>query len=296
MAQYKKILAAIGGREEAGQVWYRARALAAANGSDLGLLHVERRLFGPEVPATPLQSVSPDLIGEAARNNLIELVDDATGEGVDIRIAAGHPWKLILQTAEQSGTDCIVIGSHTAWGITGHLGSTTDRVVHGASGDVLVVRTDESGEIAGHSGYRRILVPVDFCDTCDRVADRAKHWADRYGAEIRFLHVEEHFPTDRSNEVITPEDQDPAADAEQRSRNRMRQMAAKRGLDDAPLSYLRSAGAAKHEIVGYARREGVDLIVIGSHGLHGPGDLLGSTTDGVLHRAPCDVLLVRIRD
>lgn len=296
MAQYKKILAAIGGCEEAGQVWYRARALAAANGSDLALLHVERRLFGPEVPATPLQSVSPELIGEAARNNLVEFVDEATGEGVDVRIAAGHPWRLILQTAEQSGADCIVIGSHTTWGVAGRLGSTTDRVVHGAGSDVLVVRTDGTGETAGHSGYRRILVPVDFCDTCGRVADHAKHWADSYGAEIRFLHVEEHFPTDRSNEVITPEDQDPAADAEQRSRDRMRQMAAERGLEDAALSYLRTAGAAKHEIVGYARRKSVDLIVIGSHGIHGPGDLLGSTTDGVLHRAPCDVLLVKVRE
>lgn len=59
---------------------------------------------------------------------------------------------------------------------------------------------------------------------------------------------------------------------------------------------LCSAGAAKHEIVEFARRDGVDLIVIGSHGLHGPAVLLGSTTDGVLHRAPCDVLLVRVRD
>lgn len=296
MAEYKKILAAIGGREEAGQVWYRARAVAAANGSALGLLHVERRLFGPELPARSLQSVSADEVGEAARSSLSALIDDGAGEGIDVRIAAGHPWKMILQTAEQSGADCIVIGSHTAWGIAGRLGSTTDRVVHGAASDVLVVRTDGSGESAGQSGYRRILVPVDFCDTCGRVADHAKHWADRYGAELRFLHVEEHFPTDRSNEVITPEDQDPAADAEHRARDRMRRMAAERGLEDAPMGYIRSAGAAKHEIVEYARRKGVDLIVIGSHGLHGPGDLLGSTTDGVLHRAHCDVLLVKVRE
>lgn len=296
MAQYKKVLAAIGGREEAGQIWYRARAVAAANGSDLALLHVERRLFGPELPATPLHSVSPDRVGEAARSSLSEFVDDVSADGVDVRIAAGRPWKLILQTAEQSAADCIVIGSHTTWGIAGRLGSTTDRVVHAAGSDVLVVRTEGGGESSSRSGYRRILVPVDFCDTCGRVADHAKHWAERDGAELRLLHVEEHFPTDRSNELITPEDQDPAADAERRARDRMRKMAAERGLEDAPMGYVRSAGAAKHEVVEYARRKGVDLIVIGSHGLHGPGDLLGSTTDGVLHRAPCDVLLVRVRD
>lgn len=37
-----------------------------------------------------------------------------------------------------------------------------------------------------------------------------------------------------------------------------------------------------------------DLIVIGSHGRHGLGLLLGSTANGVLHGARCDVLTVRV--
>lgn len=49
------------------------------------------------------------------------------------------------------------------------------------------------------------------------------------------------------------------------------------------------------EIRAHAERIGADLIVIGSHGRHGlPGLLLGSTANGVLHNAPCDVLTVRI--
>lgn len=39
---------------------------------------------------------------------------------------------------------------------------------------------------------------------------------------------------------------------------------------------------------------GVDLIVIGSHSRSGLGRLLGSTANGVLHGAACDVLAVRI--
>ena len=37
-----------------------------------------------------------------------------------------------------------------------------------------------------------------------------------------------------------------------------------------------------------------DLIVIGSHGRHGLALLLGSTANGVLHGAPCDVLAIRV--
>lgn len=48
-------------------------------------------------------------------------------------------------------------------------------------------------------------------------------------------------------------------------------------------------------IVEVAEREEVELIILGSHGKHGVALLLGSTADGVLHHAECDVLAVRIK-
>jgi universal stress protein A len=47
--------------------------------------------------------------------------------------------------------------------------------------------------------------------------------------------------------------------------------------------------------VRIAKERGVDLIVVGSHGRHGLQLLLGSTANGVLHLAECDVLAVRVR-
>ena len=43
-----------------------------------------------------------------------------------------------------------------------------------------------------------------------------------------------------------------------------------------------------------AHQIAADLIVVGSHGRHGIALLLGSTANGVLHGAPCDVLAVRV--
>jgi len=49
------------------------------------------------------------------------------------------------------------------------------------------------------------------------------------------------------------------------------------------------------EIRAAAETMGADLIVIGSHGQHGlSGMMLGSTANGVVHNAPCDVLTVRV--
>jgi len=50
------------------------------------------------------------------------------------------------------------------------------------------------------------------------------------------------------------------------------------------------------EIHTLANEIGADLIVVGSHGRHGLALLLGSTANGVLHGAPCDVLAVRVGD
>lgn len=54
-------------------------------------------------------------------------------------------------------------------------------------------------------------------------------------------------------------------------------------------------GRASDLIIEVAERESVDLIILGSHGKHGVALLLGSTADGVLHHAQCDVLAVRIK-
>jgi len=54
-------------------------------------------------------------------------------------------------------------------------------------------------------------------------------------------------------------------------------------------------GAPAVQVVEAAESLGADLVVVGSHGKHGLGLLLGSTANGVLHRARCDVLTVRIQ-
>ena len=53
-------------------------------------------------------------------------------------------------------------------------------------------------------------------------------------------------------------------------------------------------GSPAHEIHRFAKENGSQLIVIGTHGQRGLQLLLGSTANSVLHGAGCDVLSVRI--
>ena len=55
-------------------------------------------------------------------------------------------------------------------------------------------------------------------------------------------------------------------------------------------------GRPVETIVDVAAREKADVIILGSHGRHGISLLLGSTANGVLHHAKCDVLAIRIHE
>jgi universal stress protein A len=55
-------------------------------------------------------------------------------------------------------------------------------------------------------------------------------------------------------------------------------------------------GRPENEIHLLAATLRADLIIVGSHGRHGFALLLGSTANGVLHGAKCDVLAMRVGD
>ena len=60
-------------------------------------------------------------------------------------------------------------------------------------------------------------------------------------------------------------------------------------------SYNITQGDVTNEILSFAKRKRISLIVIGSHGLHGIGKLktLGSVSRKVSEQAKCPVLLIR---
>lgn len=55
-------------------------------------------------------------------------------------------------------------------------------------------------------------------------------------------------------------------------------------------------GYTSEEILAFAEHHNVDLIITGSHGVHGLQLLLGSTANAILHGAKCDVLAVRYQE
>jgi len=136
---------------------------------------------------------------------------------------------------------------------------------------------------------------VDFYEHCEAVANRAKDLANKYQAKLSIIHVVDSMPiADAGYGADVPFNLDLTAELMAEAKKRLAKLAEK--LDVTEDRLWLEMGSPKTEIIRVAEENKVDLIVIGSHGRHGLALLLGSTANGVLHHANCDVLAVRLQD
>src|SRR5262245_20037633 len=134
--------------------------------------------------------------------------------------------------------------------------------------------------------YRHILCPVDFSDA----SHVALRWAGRFskeiGARLSVLHVIDTALLSVGNLVATP-----AIFDELRRRGDEAFAPLKREPDLRGATLRISEGAPSNVIVEASNQDGVDLLVMGTHGLSGfQKFFLGSVTERVLHRAPVPLL------
>jgi universal stress protein A len=143
--------------------------------------------------------------------------------------------------------------------------------------------------------YKHILLAADFFGHGEVVAIRAKDLADKYQAKLSIVHVLDNLPlTDPAYGPVIPFDMDLTAELMKAAKKRLAKLGEELGVpEDSQLIVM---GSPKLEIVSIAQEKNMDLIVVGSHGRHGLALLLGSTANGVLHHAKCDVLAVRLQD
>jgi len=143
--------------------------------------------------------------------------------------------------------------------------------------------------------YKHILLAADFSEHGEAVADRAKDLSEKYQAKLSIVHVMDNLLiTDAAYGSTIPFDLDLTAELMGAAKKRLANLADK--LNIAEDCRWMETGSPKLEIIRVAEENKVDLIVVGSHGRHGFALLLGSTANGVLHHALCDVLAVRLRD
>ncbi|MFT4520819.1 MAG: universal stress protein A [Halioglobus sp.] len=146
------------------------------------------------------------------------------------------------------------------------------------------------------SAYKTILIAIDLNGNPEQVLARAKPIVSDQGSTIHVLNVcadPEYlymaYPVYAGHTL----DFDLTGQRDS-AREKMNSLVTEADLSEANI--IAKTGSATNIILDHAEELGADLIIMGSHGRRGVRLLLGSTANGVLHRAKCDVLAVRISE
>ena len=142
------------------------------------------------------------------------------------------------------------------------------------------------------TGYKKILVAVDLSPEARPVVERARELGGYYGASLTVIHVVDPIITTGDYELRPELPLELEQHLVERARGYIGALA--KDMEIADAVQVVAVGSVKHEILGYARQHGCDLIVIGTHGRHGIAVLLGSTANAIMHGTECDVLCVRV--
>ena len=140
---------------------------------------------------------------------------------------------------------------------------------------------------------QHVLVPIDFSTTADRALEYAIALAQQLQARLTLLHVLDLTPVtmeEMTAGVAATYLDDLETDAQhllQASRERVQRA----GLQGESLLVQ---GTPTQTIVDTAGEQGVDLILMGTHGRTGLAHVfLGSVAEHVVRQGPCPVLVVR---
>lgn len=279
----------------AGVDW--AMEIARSSGARIVVVHA----LAPPIPP----AVSPDFIAlppdfheqyrQEAVRKLEAVVERVRAQGLeavaDLEVGPAAP--TVLDLAQKYAADVIVVGTR---GLTGFrhllLGSTAERIAHGATCPVLVVHP---GDVDHHRPMRTVLVPTDFSEDANlaiRTAQRVLG-AARNAAKLVLLHAY-HLPVEFTALGTVPVTPKLFADAAEQARKRLEDLAEPLRRQGWRVETLAREGYPPAVIEAEATALSADLIAMGTHGRTGLRHLLlGSTAERVIQHAPCPVLTVR---
>lgn len=134
---------------------------------------------------------------------------------------------------------------------------------------------------------QHVLVATDFSRPSEAALTYGRALARTFGSTLHLLHVVE-------NDFLRATPADPRALATASKRTLNGRLTDEDWIALRARAVLEVSDSPAQAIADYARREAIDLIVMGTHGRNAVAQLLvGSVAERVVRIAPCPVLTVR---
>lgn len=289
------ILAATDFSETAAAALDWAVELARQQGARVELIHAVT--IPPSIPGY-IPFADTDFQEEVIRAAEARLAEAAAGladKGIGITtfLLPGTPSQVILERADAVSPLAIVLGTR---GLTGlrHLllGSTAQRVVHGARCPVLAVHPSDLGR---HRTIRTILVPTDFSTAAELAIAAAHRLLAPLEQDARLILLNVfNLPIEYTAYGPIPTSVSFLQDTGLEAERRLYEAAQALQREGLTVETVAREGDPGHVIAEEAEKRGADLIAMGTRGLTGLRHLLlGSTAERVVEYAPCPVMTIR---
>jgi nucleotide-binding universal stress UspA family protein len=141
---------------------------------------------------------------------------------------------------------------------------------------------------------QRILCPIDFSEFSIVAYHYALSLAEHYNAGIIALHAVELWKLPFADYAACEADYAKVSKAlSEGGEERLREFVKKHSPDGFRPQLVVNVGNASDSILSFAQQHNIEVIVMGTHGRRGFDRLvLGSTTDRVMRRASCPVLVI----
>jgi len=137
--------------------------------------------------------------------------------------------------------------------------------------------------------YTKILATVDFSELTLSILERAEALAKSNNAKLLVLNVVD-YAWQNAIDYVQPSVDEVEENLVNAAHELLDSVMGSVGV--SPKEKLVVSGTPKQDILRVAEQHEADLIIIGAHGHHGLKDMIGSTTDRIVHRSGCDVLVV----
>jgi nucleotide-binding universal stress UspA family protein len=141
--------------------------------------------------------------------------------------------------------------------------------------------------------FKKIVCPIDFSEYSSEIVAYAVSIAKKFDAELHLFHVIPNLNYFTPYEsFLTPEnlvaiEKNIGTEVDRDFGKIMEKI-------DIPVKKIIKTGVTFVEIIDYVKTEGIDLIVMGTHGRSGIEHILiGSVAEKVVRKAPCPVLTIR---
>ncbi len=159
----------------------------------------------------------------------------------------------------------------------------------------IVAKTKKSVSISSSEiALKKILIPIDFSDNSKKALRYAVPFAQQFKASLILIYIVEPtiYPSDFGfGQIGFP---DVEKELHEKAILELGGLIESNVPKTIHARSIVGTGIPFVEITTYAQEEGIDLIIVATHGRTGVEHILfGSTAEKIIRKAPCPVLVVR---